>query len=700
MTGIEKKRICRYAALFFAAFVCISGVSGQEAAVRRYGIFVGANDGGRERVLLRYAESDAASVASVLQRLGGLEWEDTILLKGASKEEIKQGIEALQARISSSKTAGKREEFIFYYSGHSDETGLLLGSQKFDYLELRERIKSVDADVHIAILDSCSSGSFTRLKGGIRRSPFLFDESSRASGYAFLTSSSESEAAQESDELEGSFFTHYLLAGLSGAADTSRDGKVSLNELYTFAGAETLARTERTLAGPQHPAYDINLAGTGDLVLTDLRQGGEQVVLQEEMRGRLSIRDSRGSLVLELRKHPGSPVVLSLPPGSYELILDDGTRLRGSTIRLAPGASVSVGQGDFRYLGRERTVSRGDATPSTQTGRPDREGMEINFVAVGHGSFQGMQIGMIGTVNEGPVEGIQMSGVFNIVEGKMSGPQLAGVFNITEGAMAGPQLAGVFNITEGSMDGPQLAGVFNISEGRLAGPQLAGVFNIVEGETFSGVQLAGVFNIAGSIKGSQFGVVNVAERMEGVQVGLVNISEELYGVPIGLVNISGNGLHHLSAWYDQKALAHLGLQLGTFYYTFVTAAVDPADPHRLFSAGLGMGIEMPLGPFYLDTELYARKLVSGEGSFDRNVAALFADSALPVPSLRLSFGRHFDTWKGGRSSVFAGVNLSLHIPDQTPFREEIMTGSPWKFDYSGKGDLVSIYPSWFIGMRF
>jgi CheY-like chemotaxis protein len=43
----------------------------------------------------------------------------------------------------------------------------------------------------------------TRLKGGERRPPFLLDESAQVKGHAFLTSSAETEAAQESDRIWG-----------------------------------------------------------------------------------------------------------------------------------------------------------------------------------------------------------------------------------------------------------------------------------------------------------------------------------------------------------------------------------------------------------------------------------------------------------------------------------------------------------------
>ena len=126
--------------------------------------------------------------------------------------------------------------------------------------------------MRIVILDSCSSGAFTRAKGGIKTQPFLIDGSLSAQGYAFLTSSSANEASQESDNIEGSYFTHSLLAGLRGAADTVGDGRVTLNEAYRYAYTETMARTETSLYGAQHPSYDMQVSGTGDVVLTDLSE--------------------------------------------------------------------------------------------------------------------------------------------------------------------------------------------------------------------------------------------------------------------------------------------------------------------------------------------------------------------------------------------------------------------------------------------
>ena len=83
----------------------------------------------------------------------------------------------------------------------------------------------------------------------------MFDQSIDVRGHAILTASAEDEAAQESDRIGGSFFTHYLVSGLRGAADSSADGRVTLTEAYRFAFDETLARTGTTKAVPSIRAF-------------------------------------------------------------------------------------------------------------------------------------------------------------------------------------------------------------------------------------------------------------------------------------------------------------------------------------------------------------------------------------------------------------------------------------------------------------
>jgi hypothetical protein len=256
--------------------------------------------------------------------------------------------------------------------------GILLADDRYSYRSLRDRLDQIPADVRIAVLDACSSGAFTRVKSGRPRPPFLVDESSDMRGHAFLTSSSESEAAQESDRIRASYFTHYLVSGLRGAADLSGDGKVTLNEAYQFAFNETLGRTVDSKGGAQHPSYDISMSGTGDVVMTDVRQTTATLVLGESLEGRFFVRTSSQDLVVELYKPRGRAIELAVEAGVYDVRLE---REKGSLMARAEVADGSRIVLEPRQFGlappAEPTERRGDVAARPRYAVSGRNRLEL-----------------------------------------------------------------------------------------------------------------------------------------------------------------------------------------------------------------------------------------------------------------------------------------------------------------------------------
>jgi len=329
-------------------------------AIRRFALVVGANDGGRARVKLRYAVTDAKALIRVLETLGGVLPDDSRLLVEPNRDTLFWEINRLKDRIDRAKEKHKRVEVIVYYSGHSDENHLLLGKDKVSYIELRDQIDAMNADVRIAILDSCASGAFTRLKGGQKTAPFLMDSANDMKGYAFMTSSSSHESSQESDRLKGSYFSHYLTSGLRGAADMTQDGRITLNEAYQFAFNETLAQTEKTLSGPQHPNYNIQMTGTGDVVMTDIRKSSSILRIDKTINGRIFIHNSKQVLVVELNKPMGRQIDLGLESGKYRVINIHGDQVMESRINLPMGDTVLLDESLFSKTNMIDTVARGD----------------------------------------------------------------------------------------------------------------------------------------------------------------------------------------------------------------------------------------------------------------------------------------------------------------------------------------------------
>lgn len=372
---MTKKNILLFVliAILIALFLSGYSLSAQDKTqdqtrniIKRYAVVMGANDGGKDRVKLRYAIADAKAMSQVLQDLGGVMEEDNLLLLEPDVKTFYTEIGKFLSKIEGERPEYSRVEVIFYYSGHSDEGNILLGDEKLSYEDFRQTIHSVPADVHIAILDSCLSGAFARFKGGKKKRPFLVDEAYDMKGYAFMTSSSATEASQESDLLGGSFFTHYLISGIRGAADLTQDGRVTLNEAYQFTFNETLAETTKTMGGPQHPYYDIEMSGTGDVVITDIRQGAAILVLEPEISGRIFIHDRKNSLVVELTKPAGRRIELGLEEGEYRVINLLEGQVFESRIKLLSGSDFRLGPGEFSKSDKKYTTPRGARSEQIQ----------------------------------------------------------------------------------------------------------------------------------------------------------------------------------------------------------------------------------------------------------------------------------------------------------------------------------------------
>jgi hypothetical protein len=564
-------------------------------AIRRFALIASSNDGGPNRVRLRFANSDAESVGRVLAGLGGVRDGDLILVREATRDRLLTAFADMKARLISERRPQVRREVFVYYSGHSDEDGLLLGGERIGYRELRQWIDEVGADVRIAILDSCASGSLIRLKGGAHRAPFLSDVSTQARGHAFLTASSADEAAQESDRVGAAFFTHYLLSGMRGAADANHDRRVTLNEAYQFAYNETLQRTETSRAGAQHPAYDFQLAGTGDLVMTDLRTSSSRLVLTRDIAGRIYVRDSVGRLVVELRKEPTYPVELGLESGPYRVVLDrdgrifDGafdlpsngrvdvstdkltpvaplvSTLRGNdvgepalapapAIGPAPAASVqenAPARREYRRVGFDLVLAPGYRM-SGNPGQPVEHGFVLGLL--GHSDYlRGAQVSLVGSIAQDGVEGVQIGGATALSYGPVRGVQLAG-FNLALGGLHGVQLGWIASIATGKVEGVQLSmvnvakgslrgaqvGYVNIQNGDLDGSQI-GLVNIDHANRQSRGPQVGLVNLTagtGERYANNVGLVNVARKHHGIQVGLVNVAEDVDGVQVGLISVA------------------------------------------------------------------------------------------------------------------------------------------------------------------
>lgn len=656
---------------------------GPVLTVRRFALVVGANDGGSDRVVLRYAATDADAVSAVLERFGGVNPGDLVSLSDPTPERLFEAIEGMHQRIRAARRGGQHVQLVFYYSGHSDEAGLLLAGERVGYRELRQAVQAVPADVRIAVLDSCASGAFTRAKGGTKRAPFLVSPAAEVKGHAFLTSSSVDEAAQESDRVGGSFFTHYFTTGLRGAADVDGDRLITLSEAYQFAFDETLARTEATRGGAQHAAYEIQLAGSGDLVMTDLRQTTARLELSDAVGGRISVRTAGGQgpgrLAAELYKPAGTaPVSLALEPGRYQITVDDGQTLWRTELAVAEGRKAVLERDALVRVTPEATTRRGDEQPP----KPEDEYQTIPFDI---GLFPSLSIN--GRDRSG--KKIRNSASISVLWGRSARIDGLGVslgLSVVSEHLDGAQVSMGGNVA-GYVEGMQLAMGFNHAE-RLRGVQAGVVDHVSTME--KGAQL-GVVNVGGTVRGVQLGLVNVGGEVEGVQLGLLNFARSA-DAAVGLLSITREGNVHPEVSSGDTADIQIGLRFpARRTYSLLALEVEPGRDNGGWHVGLGFGGRISLPKkLFLDLDLVGYAAFRG---FDgvRPPASL--------AKLRIMFG-----WQAyDRLAVFGGPTLNALIESDTVEVLRRPGFYQWSLlDYTDVEQRlrVRLWPGFVVGVRF
>lgn len=673
-----------------------------DAPLRRFALLVGANDGGIERETLRYAQTDAALIGKALGELGGVASRDRVVLSDPDPATLERAFVELANAAKAAEAAGERVQFVFYYSGHSDESGLLLGGVGFDYKRLRKRIDEVPADVRIGILDSCSSGAFTRYKGGRKQAGFLSGSAAEVRGHAYLTSSSADEAAQESDRIGGSFFTHYLVTGLRGAADADGDRRVTLDEAYRFAFDETLARTETSVGGPQHAAYDIQLTGTGDLVFTDLRKTSAKLEIAADVVGRIYVRDRRGQLAAELYKAKGTPaIVLALEPGDYTITIDDGRELQRGSVAVRSGKTAPLQIAALEEVAVEGTRLRGgeslatDARVEGPAPLPANTrhvpfnigiapGADLNR-AFGRGPILNNLSVSLGVTTAYRVEGIQAAIAAVWTDESVRGIQAAMGATASQGKVAGVQAAIGLTLARDDMRGMQSAAL-NLALGRALGLQLGAVAYARE---LVGVQASGV-NVVGSGRGMQAGLVSISKgEFRGLQVGLVTYAEQA-DAAIALVPITKQGGVHVDVWTSDTAVFNAALRFrARKTYTLLGGGVHPFSDGAAWQVGTGLG-----GHLYA-TRRFRVELDNSIYYVNRGLEV--GDPGYLLDTLRLSAG-----WTPAkRFAIWAGITGNLLIDPLG--RVDFRPGYAW-----GRNDRapanspigVRVWPGFAFGFEF
>ena len=195
-----------------------------------------------------YAERDARVVARYLSGTMGYEEGNVALLLNdrATKGDMEKYLETwLPNRVESDDTV------FVYFSGHGapnaktgeaylvpyDGDPVFLNNTGYSLSRLYQNLAALPAKEVVVVLDSCFSGAGGRsvIAKGIR--PIITEIKSPLLGKGktiVLTASSGQQVSSTYEQKAHGLMTYFFLKGLQGAADTNKDGKIDIAELFEY----------------------------------------------------------------------------------------------------------------------------------------------------------------------------------------------------------------------------------------------------------------------------------------------------------------------------------------------------------------------------------------------------------------------------------------------------------------------------------
>ena len=376
--------------LFVAAF---SFARGALAEPIRILVAAGSKTGLPAERTLKFADNDATRVRDVLVSLGGVRAEHAFLLAEPNRTQLFAAID--KAKVEAQKHKSDEVTLVFYFSGHGDREALHLGTDRVPMGDLSAKLAEVPAALRIAVTDACRA---TRDKGFTADEPFAISASliPNASGQVWLHASSDGEAAQESDELQGAIFTHAWLNGLRGAADSNGDARVTLDESFSFAHSQTMIRSAKSSGVLQKPEAVVNLHESGPVVLTQTVARMATLSLPMAKDTHFLVYSAGAKSVLsELWSSPERRLSLRLPPGRYVI----HRRLAGAgglaTIAVGEGEERKVEDKDFTAGSLELLAKKGGEVDADRPADPLVPEMRHHEISAGYDFGANLRTGFV-----------------------------------------------------------------------------------------------------------------------------------------------------------------------------------------------------------------------------------------------------------------------------------------------------------------
>ncbi len=212
------------------------------AKPRLYVLAIGVSNYEDKSLKLNFAAKDARDFAAAFKQQAPLYREIvTKVLADATGEQLLDGLDWLRAEVTAKDVGvlvlaghGVNDADGDYYFLPRDANTERLRRTGVSYLEVKKTLAALPGKT-LAFIDTCHAGNVMGARRGAADiNAVVNDLTSAENGVVVFASSTGRQFALEQDAWGNGAFTKALVEGLTGKADYTRDGAVTINELDTW----------------------------------------------------------------------------------------------------------------------------------------------------------------------------------------------------------------------------------------------------------------------------------------------------------------------------------------------------------------------------------------------------------------------------------------------------------------------------------
>lgn len=222
------------------------------AQPKLYALTSGVSDYADDSLDLKYAAKDAKDFGAALERQSGGIYRDVVvrMLENPTSDEFLDGLDWLRHEVTS------RDIAVLFISGHGvndpdgdyyyltrDADPERLRRTAVPYYDVKKTLSALPSKV-LAFVDTCHSGNIMGARRDVANiTGVINDLTSAENGVVVFASSTGKQYSLENPEWGNGAFTKALVEGLDGAANYTKDGRITINQLDLYLSERVKALT-------------------------------------------------------------------------------------------------------------------------------------------------------------------------------------------------------------------------------------------------------------------------------------------------------------------------------------------------------------------------------------------------------------------------------------------------------------------------